>query len=266
MSRYQDNDINNAGSAAIAEALGDNKAITALNLGMNSIGHGAAKGSGSQGGALDIAAAIAVDGSQLVSLNLGSNRLGRGGARAIAKALAVNQSLTKLSLANNAVMEYGAVQLTSLIRNGTALKQLNLSMNKVGDRGAAALATALLDTPGALTILNLRNNFVGDGAAGEFAVLLRRRQILTELDLSCNVITDVGARGIVGAFRANASLRVFACENNRFTDPRVFRALEAALQLDTAHDEKVKVGPKVDHEDDFLHDIQYAEAQWGSPR
>jgi Ran GTPase-activating protein (RanGAP) involved in mRNA processing and transport len=202
-----------------------------------------------------------VDGSQLVSLNLGSNRLGRGGARAIAKALAVNQSLTKLSLANNAVMEYGAVQLASLIRNRTALKQLNLSMDKVGDRGAATLATALLDTPGALTILNLRNNFVGDGAAGEFAVLLRRRKILTELDLSClscNVIPDVGARGIVGAFRANTSLRVFACGNNRFTDPRVFRALEAALQLDTACDEKVKVGANVDH---FLHDVEYVETQ-----
>eukprot|EP01052_Picozoa_sp_SAG31_P035479 SAG31_NODE_4287_length_3378_cov_4.554132_3_plen_124_part_00 len=95
--------------------------------------------------------------------------------------------LASLSVANNGIEEFGALQFATAILKGlSALTNLNLAMNKVGDRGAVALAGALLQKPGNLASLNLRNNFIGDNAAVEFAGLLVRRQVLNNLDLSCN--------------------------------------------------------------------------------
>ncbi|CAF1357085.1 unnamed protein product, partial [Didymodactylos carnosus] len=66
-----------------------------------------------------------------------------GGGEALAKALKVNNTLTRLVLRNNQISDRGAEALAEALKVNNTLTRLVLGSNRIFDRGGEALAEAL---------------------------------------------------------------------------------------------------------------------------
>ncbi len=191
------NSLGPVGARQVARALASNRALTALttlDLYRNKLGDDGAGGVGEAVG----------ESSTLLTLNLRDNEVGDRGADRLARGLRRLSTLTTLVLSGNEVGSAGAESLAGLLgSDGPPLADLNLGDNKFGDAGAIHIATGAAGST-TLTDLNLSDNGVSAEGARVVADLLASSSCLTELDLSYNPL-ELGAGTLCEALASRLS-------------------------------------------------------------
>ncbi|XP_055990950.1 NLR family CARD domain-containing protein 3 [Sorex fumeus] len=160
-------------------------------------------------------------------LSLAENQIRSKGARALARSLLVNRSLTALDLRSNSIGPPGAKALADALKINRTLTSLSLQSNMVGDDGAKYLAEALAANR-TLSTLHLQNNNIGPTGAQHMAAALKHNRSLKELMFSSNGIGDGGARALAEALQENQSLGSLGLQSNSISDSGV-SALTRAL-------------------------------------
>uniref|UniRef100_A0A2K6UEL2 NLR family CARD domain containing 3 n=1 Tax=Saimiri boliviensis boliviensis TaxID=39432 RepID=A0A2K6UEL2_SAIBB len=156
-------------------------------------------------GAKALARSLLVNRS-LTSLDLRSNSIGPQGAKGLADSLKINRTLTSLSLQKNSIGPTGAQWMADALKQNRSLKELMLSSNSIGDGGAMALAEALKVNQG-LESLDLQSNSISDAGVAALMGALCTNQALLSLSLRENSISPEGAQAIARALRANSTLK-----------------------------------------------------------
>ncbi|XP_044247522.1 NLR family CARD domain-containing protein 3 [Ursus arctos] len=155
-------------------------------------------------GAKALARSLLVNRS-LTALDLRSNSIGPQGAKALADALKINRTLAFLSLQSNAIRDNGARSVAEALAANRTLSVLHLQKNTIGPVGAQQMADTLKQNR-SLKELIFSSNSIGDGGAEALAMALEVNQGLESLDLQSNSISDVGVAALMGALCANQTL------------------------------------------------------------
>ncbi|XP_072916124.1 NLR family CARD domain-containing protein 3 isoform X1 [Hemitrygon akajei] len=166
---------------------------------------------------------------QISKISLAENLISNPGAKAIARSLMVNRTLSALDLRSNSIGPKGAKALADALKINQGLTFLNLQNNFVGEDGAKFIAEAL-HVNRKLTILNLQKNSINHEGAKRIANALKRNGSLKELNLSSNCIGDIGASAIAEALKVNRSLATLNLQSNSISNNGA-TALTAALKL-----------------------------------
>jgi Ran GTPase-activating protein (RanGAP) involved in mRNA processing and transport len=101
---------------------------------------------------------------------------------------------TELELGSNRIAFIGTWTLAEALMNNKTLKYICLWNNSLCDDSINYLVQALSNNNNTLAILNLGKNNITDIGAEELAKMLRTNQILTELYLGENQISNEGVR------------------------------------------------------------------------
>uniref|UniRef100_A0A8B9G552 NLR family CARD domain containing 3 n=1 Tax=Amazona collaria TaxID=241587 RepID=A0A8B9G552_9PSIT len=120
---------------------------------------------------------LSVKDCHIQKLSLAENQISNKGAKALARSLLVNRSLTALDLRNNSIGPAGAKALPLAL----LLSPCSLQHNAIKEEGATFLAEALL-TNHRLTTLHLQKNAVGAHGASRIAEALKQNCSLKECD------------------------------------------------------------------------------------
>ncbi|KFO88859.1 Protein NLRC3, partial [Buceros rhinoceros silvestris] len=170
---------------------------------------------------------LSVKDCQIQKLSLAENQISNKGAKALARSLLVNRSLTVLDLRSNFIGPTGAKALADALKKNQVLLSLNLQHNAIKEDGATFLAEALL-TNHRLTTLHLQKNAIGGHGASKIAEALRQNHSLKELTLSSNAVGDNGSVALAEALKVNHSLQSLDLQSNSISSAGV-TALTAAL-------------------------------------
>ncbi|XP_059548878.1 NLR family CARD domain-containing protein 3 [Myotis daubentonii] len=155
-------------------------------------------------GAKALARSLLVNRS-LTSLDLRCNSIGPQGAKALADALKINRTLASLSLQSNRIRDDGAKFMAEALAANRTLSVMHLQKNTIGPMGAQHMADALKQNR-SLKELMFSSNSIGDGGAKALAEALKVNQGLESLDLQSNSISDTGVAALMGALCANRAL------------------------------------------------------------
>ncbi|XP_048817697.1 NLR family CARD domain-containing protein 3 isoform X2 [Lagopus muta] len=148
---------------------------------------------------------LSVKDCQIQRLSLAENQICNKGAKALARSLMVNRSLTALDLRSNSIGSSGAKALADALKKNQVLLSLNLQHNVIKEEGATALAEALL-TNRRLITLQLSSNSVGDSGSVALAEALKVNHSLQSLDLQSNSISNTGVSALTAALCSNKGL------------------------------------------------------------
>ena len=163
---------------------------------------------------------------QITSLDVKRNCIGPS-VVAIAENMNINNwsnsVLRKLDISCNNIGDTGVAALAHCLKHLISLSTLNLKCTKISDEGAKSLAelfrhlTASTNITGSLQKLDMSYNHISDVGAVALAESIRHLTRLTELNLTGNIIGDVGAEAIisVGTARKNLKLQI---ANHRITN------------------------------------------------
>ncbi|OXB60051.1 hypothetical protein ASZ78_000954, partial [Callipepla squamata] len=149
---------------------------------------------------------LSVKDCQIQRLSLAENQISNKGAKALARSLMVNRSLTVLDLRSNSIGPSGAKALADALKKNQVLLSLNLQHNVIKEEGATALAEALM-TNRRLMTLHLQKNSIGAHGARKLAEALAQNCSLKELMLSSNSVGDNGSVALAEALKVNHSLQ-----------------------------------------------------------
>nr|QWT69015.1 NLRC3 [Gallus gallus] len=170
---------------------------------------------------------LSVKDCQIQRLSLAENQICNKGAKALARSLMVNRSLTVLDPRSNSIGPSGAKALADALKKNQVLLSLRLQHNVIKEEGAAALAEALL-TNRRLITLHLQKNSIGAHGARKLAEALAQNCSLKELMLSSNSVGDNGSVALAEALKVNHSLQSLDLQSNFISNTGV-SALTAAL-------------------------------------
>ncbi|XP_040853586.1 NLR family CARD domain-containing protein 3-like isoform X1 [Ochotona curzoniae] len=160
-------------------------------------------------------------------MSLAENQISHKGAKALARSLLVNRSLTALDLHSNSIGPQGAKALADALKINRTLISLSLQSNMIGDDGARFMAEALASNR-TLSVLHLQNNTIGPTGAQRMADALKQNRTLKELMFSSNSIGDGGAKALAEALKVNQGLESLDLQSNSISDAGV-AALTGAL-------------------------------------
>ncbi|XP_069859692.1 NLR family CARD domain-containing protein 3-like [Dipodomys merriami] len=196
-------------------------------------------------GAKALARSLLVNRS-LTALDLRSNAIGPQGAKALADVLRINRTLASLSLQSNGIRDEGAKCMAEALASNQTLRVLHLQKNSIGLMGAQRMADALKQNR-TLKELMLSSNSIGDGGGKTLAEALKMNQVLQSLDLQSNSISDTGVAALMGALCTNQTLLSLNLRENSIslegaqTLARMLRMNSTLQHLDLAanllHDE-----------------------------
>ncbi|XP_012297178.2 NLR family CARD domain-containing protein 3 isoform X2 [Aotus nancymaae] len=181
-------------------------------------------------GAKALARSLLVNRS-LTSLDLRSNSIGPQGAKGLADALKINRTLTSLSLQGNTIRDDGARSMAEALASNRTLSVLHLQKNSIGPMGAQWMADALKQNR-SLKELMLSSNSIGDGGAKALAEALKVNQGLESLDLQSNSISDTGVAALMGALCTNQALLSLSLRENSIS-PEGAQAIARALRANS---------------------------------
>ncbi|OXB74483.1 UNVERIFIED_CONTAM: hypothetical protein H355_001865 [Colinus virginianus] len=176
---------------------------------------------------------LSVKDCQIQRLSLAENQISNKGAKALARSLMVNRSLTVLDLRSNSIGPSGAKALADALKKNQVLLSLNLQHNVIKEEGATALAEALL-TNRRLMTLHLQKNSIGAHGARKLAEALAQNCSLKELMLSSNSVGDNGSVALAEALKVNHSLQSLDLRENSISKeggPAIARALRSNSTL-----------------------------------
>ncbi|KAM9555198.1 NLR family CARD domain-containing protein 3 isoform 2-T2 [Guaruba guarouba] len=169
---------------------------------------------------------LSVKDCHIQRLSLAENQISNKGAKALARSLLVNRSLTALDLRNNSIGPAGAKALADALKQNQVLLSLNLQHNAIKEEGATFLAEALL-TNHSLTTLHLQKNAIGAHGARRIAEALKQNCSLKELILSSNSVGDNGSVALAEALKVNHSLQSLDLQSNSISSAGVTALTEA---------------------------------------
>ncbi|XP_037766932.1 NLR family CARD domain-containing protein 3 isoform X2 [Chelonia mydas] len=220
---------------------------------------------------------LSVKDCQIQKMSLAENQISNKGAKALARSLMVNRSLTVLDLRSNAIGPTGAKALADALKINQVLLSLNLQNNVIKEDGAKFLAEALL-TNHKLTTLHLQKNSIGPQGAKKIAEALKQNGNLRELILQSNSISNAGVTALIGALCSNRGLISLNLRENSIGQegaPEIANALRAnrtLRNLDLAanllYDEGVKAIALAMRENQTLMSLhlQWNFIQWKAAR
>ncbi len=116
-------------------------------------------------------------------VDLLGNNIGSAGARAIAKALGINNTITSVDLGENNIGSAGAVAIAKALEFNNTITSVDLGSNEIGDEGAVAIAKAL-EFNNTITSVDLGGNSIGDEGAVAIAEALKVNKTITSVILS----------------------------------------------------------------------------------
>lgn len=165
-----------------------------------------------------LAEALKHEDGKLVELNLSSNYLNDGGAYWIRDGLFAWSRLEKLNLSRCGITALGCFYLSKVLScisalysddmrmkigwQATELRELNLSMNKFADSGAINISSGFRNPYSHLQKLNLSECSLTYECCSALATQLSSSECpITELDLSSNIIQDMGVRKLCVALK-----------------------------------------------------------------
>ncbi|XP_005224707.1 NLR family CARD domain-containing protein 3 isoform X4 [Bos taurus] len=164
-------------------------------------------------------------------ISLAENQISNKGAKALARSLLVNRSLTTLDLRSNSIGPQGAKALADALKINRTLASLSLQSNRIRDDGARCMAEALA-TNRTLSVLQFSSNSIGDGGAKALAEALMVNQGLKSLDLQSNSISDPGVAALMGALCTNQTLLSLNLRENSIS-PEGAQDLARALRTNS---------------------------------
>ncbi|XP_072459219.1 NLR family CARD domain-containing protein 3 [Notamacropus eugenii] len=182
-------------------------------------------------GAKALARSLLVNRS-LTVLDLRSNSIGPQGAKALADSLKINRVLVSLSLQNNAIKDDGAKFLADALMVNHMLSVLHLQKNAIGPPGAKPIADALKKN-GSLKELMFSSNSIGNDGSKALSEALRVNQGLITLDLQSNSIGDAGVAALTRALCSNQTLLSLNLRENSIS-PEGAREIASALRSNQA--------------------------------
>ncbi|XP_029432650.1 NLR family CARD domain-containing protein 3 [Rhinatrema bivittatum] len=165
---------------------------------------------------------------QIQKISLAENQIGNKGAKALARSLMVNRSLTVLDLRSNSIGSKGAKALADALKINQILLSLNLQNNLIKEEGAKSIAEALLSNHKLMT-LHLQKNSIGPEGAKQIAEALKQNWSLKELIFSSNCVGDLGATALAEALKVNCSLSTLDLQSSSISNTGV-TALTDALK------------------------------------
>ncbi|XP_066131185.1 NLR family CARD domain-containing protein 3 [Saccopteryx bilineata] len=160
-------------------------------------------------------------------ISLAENQISNKGAKALARSLLVNRSLTTLDLRGNSIGPQGAKALADALKINRTLASLSLQSNRISDDGARSMAEAVAANR-TLSVVQLQKNTIGPAGAQRMAEALKQNRSLKELMFSSNSIGDGGATALAGALKVNQGLESLDLQSNSISDAGV-AALTGAL-------------------------------------
>ncbi|KAM8776937.1 NLR family CARD domain-containing protein 3 [Rhynchonycteris naso] len=160
-------------------------------------------------------------------ISLAENQISNKGAKALARSLLVNRSLTTLDLRGNSIGPQGAKALADALKINRTLASLSLQSNRISDDGARSMSEALAVNR-TLSVMQLQKNTIGPAGAQQMAEALKQNRSLKELMFSSNSIGDGGAKALAGALKVNQGLESLDLQSNSISDAGV-AALTGAL-------------------------------------
>ncbi|XP_064151548.1 NLR family CARD domain-containing protein 3 isoform X9 [Loxodonta africana] len=137
---------------------------------------------------------------RIQKISLAENQISNKGAKALARSLLVNRSLTALDLRGNSIGPQGAKALADALKINRTLASLSLQSNAIKDDGAGSIAEALASNR-TLCMLCLQKNTIGPVGAQRMADALKQNRSLKELIFSSNSISDRGAKALAEALK-----------------------------------------------------------------
>nr|XP_027796339.1 NLR family CARD domain-containing protein 3 isoform X3 [Marmota flaviventris] len=163
---------------------------------------------------------------RIQKISLAENQISNKGAKALARSLLVNRSLTALDLRSNTIGPQGAKALAEALKINRTLTSLSLQSNMIKDDGARSMAEALASNQ-TLSLLHLQKNSIGPAGAQRMAEALRQNRSLKELMFSSNSIGDGGAKALAEALKVNQGLESLDLQSNSISDAGVAMLMEA---------------------------------------
>uniref|UniRef100_A0A8C0TXG7 NLR family CARD domain containing 3 n=1 Tax=Cyanistes caeruleus TaxID=156563 RepID=A0A8C0TXG7_CYACU len=199
---------------------------------------------------------LSVKDCQIQRLSLAENQISNKGAKALARSLLVNRSLTVLDLRSNSIGPTGAKVSTALqpleaSTHGFTPVSHSLQHNSIKEHGATFLAEALL-TNHRLVTLHLQKNAIGAQGARDIAEALKQNRSLRELisvgrnglahphtlpvclSLQSNSISSTGVTALTAALCSNKGLLSLNLRENSISKeggPAIARALRSNSTL-----------------------------------
>ncbi|KAM5330160.1 NLR family CARD domain-containing protein 3 isoform 2-T9 [Glossophaga mutica] len=164
---------------------------------------------------------------RIQKISLAENQISNKGAKALARSLLVNRSLTTLDLRSNTIGPQGAKALADALKINRTLVFLSLQSNTIKDDGARSIAEALTANR-TLSVIHLQKNTIGPVGAQKMADALKQNRSLKELMFSSNSIGNKGAKALAEALKVNQGLETLDLQSNSISDTGV-AALMGAL-------------------------------------
>uniref|UniRef100_F6PIA9 NLR family CARD domain containing 3 n=1 Tax=Ornithorhynchus anatinus TaxID=9258 RepID=F6PIA9_ORNAN len=160
------------------------------------------------------------------NLSLAENEISNKGAKALARSLMVNRSLTTLDLRGNSIGPQGAKALADALKINRVLMSLNLQNNKIKDDGAKALAH-VLSTNNTLSVLHLQKNSIGPIGAKTLASALKQNRTLKKLMFSGNGCGNEGSEALAEALKLNQGLITLDLQSNSISNAGILALTQA---------------------------------------
>ncbi|XP_077053598.1 NACHT, LRR and PYD domains-containing protein 12-like [Siphateles boraxobius] len=149
----------------------------------------------SDGGCAVLSSALRSNPSHLRELDLSENNITESEVKQISALLEHPRcKLEKLGLRSCHISDGGCAVLSSALRLNPSLRELDLSENVIKELGVKILSDLLADPQCKLEKLGLRSCRISDGGCAVLSSALRLNPSLRELDLSENVIKELGVK------------------------------------------------------------------------
>jgi Ran GTPase-activating protein (RanGAP) involved in mRNA processing and transport len=135
----------------------------------------------------------------------------------------INKHCTMLWLKDNQISSQGVAMLASALDNNTTLEGLSLCNNGITDDDVFHLTQSLSNNKFKLNRLALTSNEITDKGVQYLAEMLKTNQILTQLWLGFNKITDYGLELLMNVLTShNKTLHILSLSwNQSITDASV---------------------------------------------
>lgn len=178
------------------------------------------------------------------------------GAKALAKAIALSDSLTKLSLSDNLINDDGIILLCNAIAVTNTVSELEIGYNAYSSVGFAAIAQTTLRSPLSKLythgqILRSFNPEFPNILPETFWKALEQTKSLQELNLSCNYLGNSGAASIARMLGLNTSIQTLCISNAQIGDIGV-TAIARALRHPKSQIKQIKLAFNPFHDDGLL--------------
>jgi len=147
---------------------------------------------------------IVIVGGCLQALNLGSNHITAAGAMMLARFLERGGApfLKNLYVPDNQLQDDGAQHLSRVLTSkNQEITLLDMAKNKIEWQGAMYISDAIASASCLLTVLNLAGNSIGNPGLVALAAALSFNASLHSLDISENVIGDIGVEALSHRWR-----------------------------------------------------------------